>query len=66
MLCGRFVIAPPHDRLLRSYLLPRLVVHDGNDNFKMVRSATATQLVGPVTLRGGVRPLATSDSGAKG
>jgi AraC family transcriptional activator of mtrCDE len=27
LLCGHFTIAPPHDRLLRSYLPPRLVVH---------------------------------------
>ena len=27
LLCGHFAIAPPHDRLLRSYLPPRLVVH---------------------------------------
>jgi hypothetical protein len=46
MLCGHFVIAPPHDRLLRRYLPPRLVVHAGNDNFNMVRSGTATQLAG--------------------
>ena len=26
MLCGRFVLAPPHDRLLLSYLPPRLIV----------------------------------------
>ena len=26
LLCGHFAIAPPHDRLLRSYLPPRLVV----------------------------------------
>jgi len=26
MLCGRFVVAPPHDRLIRSYLPPELVV----------------------------------------
>src|SRR6476660_2534827 len=29
LLCGHFSIAPPHDRLLRSYLTPRLVVHAG-------------------------------------
>ena len=29
LLCGHFAIAPPHDRLLRSYLPPRLVVHAG-------------------------------------
>jgi AraC family transcriptional activator of mtrCDE len=27
MLCGHFVLATPHDRLLRNYLPPRLVVH---------------------------------------
>jgi len=26
MLCGRFIVAPPHDRLIRSYLPPQLVV----------------------------------------
>jgi AraC family transcriptional activator of mtrCDE len=29
LLCGHFAITPPHDRLLRSYLPPRLVVHAG-------------------------------------
>jgi AraC family transcriptional activator of mtrCDE len=29
LLCGHFAIAPPHDRLLRSYLPRRLVVHAG-------------------------------------
>src|SRR6202012_1448980 len=29
LLCGHFAIAPPHDRILRSYLPPRLVVHAG-------------------------------------
>ncbi|MCQ4384297.1 cupin domain-containing protein, partial [Clostridioides difficile] len=27
MLCGRFVVAPPHDRLIRRHLPPDLVVH---------------------------------------
>src|SRR6185312_13025696 len=58
MLCGHFVIAPPHDRLLRSYLPPRLVVHAGDDNFKTVRSGTATQLSGLVSL---MRGEATGD-----
>jgi AraC family transcriptional activator of mtrCDE len=31
LLCGHFAIAPPHDRLLRSYLPPRLVVHAGGE-----------------------------------
>jgi AraC family transcriptional regulator, activator of mtrCDE len=46
LLCGHFVIAPPHDRLLRSYLPSRLVVHtrghDGGEN--------AAQLAGLVAL----------------
>jgi AraC family transcriptional activator of mtrCDE len=58
MLCGHFVIAPPHDRLLRRYLPPRLVVHAGDCNFKIVRSGTATQLVGLVSL---MRGEATGD-----
>src|SRR5215813_6687171 len=29
MLCGHFLVAPPHDRLLRTYLPPRLVVRAG-------------------------------------
>ena len=29
MLCGRFVLTPPHARLLRRYLPARLVVHTG-------------------------------------
>jgi len=53
MLCGHFVIAPPHDRLSRSYLPPRLVVHAGNDDLKIVRSGTATQLAGLVSLMRG-------------
>jgi AraC family transcriptional activator of mtrCDE len=58
MLCGHFVIAAPHDRLLRRYLPPRLVVHAGDDNIKIARSGTATQLVGLVSL---MRGEATGD-----
>jgi len=29
MLCGRFVLAPPHARLLRRYLPSRLVARTG-------------------------------------
>jgi AraC family transcriptional regulator, activator of mtrCDE len=58
MLCGHFVIAPPHDRVLRGYLPPRLVVHAGNDNLKMARSGTATELAGLVSL---MRGEATDD-----
>jgi AraC family transcriptional activator of mtrCDE len=50
MLCGHFVIAPPHDRLLRNYLPPRLVVHTGADGGETVQSGTAAQLTGLVAL----------------
>src|SRR6516162_8906089 len=47
LLCGHFAIAPPHDRLLRSYLPPRLVVHAGADAGK---EEIATQLANLVSL----------------
>src|ERR1700759_1477591 len=47
LLCGHFVIAPPHDRLLRSYLPPRLVVHAGGLE---EQKDTAAQLAGLVSL----------------
>src|SRR6201982_72818 len=47
LLCGHFAIAPPHDRLLRSYLPPRLVVHAGAH---AGRRETAAQLAGLVSL----------------
>ncbi|WP_338831707.1 AraC family transcriptional regulator [Bradyrhizobium sp. 27S5] len=46
LLCGHFAIAPPHDRLLRTYLPPRLVVHAG----PQVGEGTAAQLAGLVSL----------------
>jgi AraC family transcriptional activator of mtrCDE len=48
MLCGHFFVAPPHDRLLRNYLPPRLVVHAGNRDASA--AGTATQLAGLVSL----------------
>ena len=47
LLCGHFAIAPPHDRLLRSYLPPRLVVHAGAH---VGQKETAAQLAGLVSL----------------
>jgi AraC family transcriptional regulator, activator of mtrCDE len=46
LLCGHFTIAPPHDRLLRSYLPPRLVVHAGGHG----GGENAAQLAGLVAL----------------
>ena len=49
LLCGHFAIAPPHDRLLRLYLPPRLVVHArGQEGGK-----NAAQLAGLVALMRG-------------
>jgi AraC-like DNA-binding protein len=47
LLCGHFAIAPPHDRLVRSYLPPRLVVHAGG---QAEQKDTAAQLAGLVSL----------------
>jgi AraC-like DNA-binding protein len=47
LLCGHFAISPPHDRLLRSYLPPRLVVHAGANTEE---NDTAAQLSGLVSL----------------
>ncbi|HWU97735.1 MAG TPA: AraC family transcriptional regulator [Oxalicibacterium sp.] len=47
MLCGRFIVERPHDKLLREYLPPLLVVRAAADDSA---STTATQLAGLVTL----------------
>jgi AraC family transcriptional activator of mtrCDE len=44
LLCGHFAIAPPHDRLLRNYLPPLLVVHTGDTGAATTRTGTAAQL----------------------
>ncbi|MBR0844928.1 AraC family transcriptional regulator [Bradyrhizobium liaoningense] len=49
LLCGHFAIAPPHDRLLRNYLPPRLVVHARGHN----GGENAAQLAGLVALMRG-------------
>src|SRR6266446_2500199 len=53
LLCGHFVIAPPHDRLLRNFLPPRLVVHAGDHKVEAACSGTAAQLAGLVSLMRG-------------
>jgi AraC family transcriptional activator of mtrCDE len=58
LLCGHFAIAPPHDRLLRNYLPPRLVVHAGDRNSDPAASGTASQLAGLVSL---MRSESTAD-----
>ena len=46
-LCGHFAVAPPHDRLLRSYLPPRLMVHASAN---AGQNETTGQLAGLVSL----------------
>ena len=48
MLCGRFVVSPTHERLLRSYLPKRLVVNAATRN--AASSQTGTQLAALVSL----------------
>ena len=50
LLCGHFTIAPPHDRLLRNYLPPLLVVQAGDRAGAATRSRTAPQLAGLIAL----------------
>jgi AraC family transcriptional activator of mtrCDE len=47
LLCGHFSIAPPHDRLMRSYLPAHMIVHAGYDT---EQKGTAAQLAGLVSL----------------
>jgi AraC family transcriptional activator of mtrCDE len=48
MLCGRFVLAPHHDRLMRSYLPPTMVVRGTGDD--AAQAATGAQLASLVGL----------------
>ncbi|PRX21151.1 AraC family transcriptional activator of mtrCDE [Paraburkholderia sp. BL18I3N2] len=62
MLCGRIVLAPPHDQFIRAYLPARLVTRtaavNGNDSEKM-RGAAQEQLNGLVAL---MRTEASADN----
>ncbi|AXF16922.1 cupin domain-containing protein [Paraburkholderia caledonica] len=49
MLCGRIVLAPPHDRLIRAYLPPRLVVRTSAARASS-SAETLAQLKGLMTL----------------
>jgi AraC family transcriptional regulator, activator of mtrCDE len=50
MLCGRFILAPPHDRLLLSYLPPRLIVRTAGSDNKATAAGTGAQLTALVEL----------------
>ncbi|AXF05659.1 AraC family transcriptional regulator [Paraburkholderia hospita] len=50
MLCGRFFIAPPHDRLIRNYLPTDLVVRTMNDDGEEGIGSASNQLASFVGL----------------
>jgi AraC family transcriptional regulator, activator of mtrCDE len=50
MLCGRFVLTPPHHRLLRDYLPPILIVSAAERSASTAKPGTAAQLAGLVGL----------------
>lgn len=50
MLCGRFVLTPQHDRLLRGYLPPRLVVRAADRRANTVGPAPGGALKGLIAL----------------
>lgn len=50
MLCGRFILTPPHDRFLRDSLPDRLVVHAAAHSAATARPGTGAQLAGLVSL----------------
>src|SRR5262249_47392062 len=50
MLCGRFVITPPHDRWLQDYLPPRLLLRAADHSASTARPGTGAQLAGLVSL----------------
>ncbi|HZB92602.1 MAG TPA: AraC family transcriptional regulator [Stellaceae bacterium] len=50
MMCGRFLLAPAHERLMRSYLPPRLVVRAAENSAAAAAPGTAAQVAGLVAL----------------
>ena len=50
MLCGRFVLSPAHERLLRGYLPAQLVVSAAERSAATARPGTGAQLAGLVSL----------------
>src|SRR6266404_9074095 len=50
MLCGRFALTPTHDRLLRTYVAPILVVSASGRSASTARPGTDLQLAGLVNL----------------
>jgi AraC family transcriptional activator of mtrCDE len=59
MLCGRFVLSPPHDRLMRSYLPATLLVRASKPHDQPGETETSAQLA---TLVGLMRTESTAQS----
>jgi AraC family transcriptional activator of mtrCDE len=50
LLCGRFVLTPPHHHLLRDYLPSRVVVHAADHDASAAGAHASAQLAGLVSL----------------
>jgi AraC family transcriptional regulator, activator of mtrCDE len=50
MMCGRFVLSPAHQRLIRSYLPRRLIVHAAENSAATVGPGTAAEVAALVGL----------------
>jgi AraC family transcriptional regulator, activator of mtrCDE len=50
LLCGRFVVTPPHDRMLRGHLPPILVVQAADHGAAPARLGTGSQLASLIAL----------------
>jgi AraC family transcriptional activator of mtrCDE len=59
MLCGRFILAPEHNRLLHAYFPRRLVVHTADRDASTARRNAREQLVNLIAI---MRSESSSDS----
>jgi AraC family transcriptional regulator, activator of mtrCDE len=50
MMCGRFILSAAHERLIRSYLPRRLILHAPENSAGAAAPATRAQIVGLVSL----------------
>jgi AraC family transcriptional activator of mtrCDE len=57
MLCGRFIVAPPHDRLLLNHLPSRLIVRSGKPGTQSETAAHLTRLVEMMRTESGIDSL---------
>lgn len=50
MMCGRFILSPAHEHLMRSYLPPRLIVRAAENSAAAAAPGTRAQVAGLVAL----------------